>query len=95
MAKVNCHGVFRLPGNRELVVLVGVNPPDVPGGWLSEAARAAARELLAEQQAKVIEFNEHFERKKQENRDLYSRKPEFQKFQPVNDAYLAMEERRE
>jgi hypothetical protein len=91
MAKVNCHGVFCLPGNRELVVLVAVNPPDVPGGWLSEAVCAAARELPAEQQAKVIEFDEHIERQKQENRDLYSRSPEMRKFQAVNDAYLAME----
>lgn len=92
MAKVHCHGVFGLPGNRELLVLVGVNPPSGPAGWLSEAACAAARELLAEHQAKVAEFDEHIERKKQENDELFGRSPAMEKARTVSDALLAMEE---
>ncbi|MGE0673511.1 MAG: hypothetical protein AB7O64_10670 [Methylibium sp.] len=92
MAKVHCHGVFGLPGNRELLVLVGVNPPSRPRGWLSEAVCAAARELLAEHQAKDAEFDEHMERKKQENDELFGRSPAMEKARNVSDALLAMEE---
>jgi hypothetical protein len=92
MAKVHCQGVFGLPGNRELLVLVVVNPPSRPGGWLPEAVCAAARELLAEHQTKVAEFDEHIERKKLDNDELFSRSPAMGKARNVSDALLAMEE---
>ena len=56
-AKVHCHGVFVLPGDRQLLVLVGINHPLTTGTWLPDLAYARARELHAEHQAKLAEFN--------------------------------------
>lgn len=92
MAKVYCHAVFGLPGDRELLVLVGVSPPTRPSGWMPEAACDGARDLLVEHKAKVAEFDAHIERKKQENDEFYRRTPELEKFRGAAEGFLAMEE---
>lgn len=92
MAKVHCHAVLALPGNRELLVLVEVTPPSRPSGWLPEAVCFAARELLVAHRDKIAEFDEHIERKKQENDELFGRSPSMEKARNVSDALLAMEE---
>ena len=87
-AKIHCHGVFLLPGGRELLVLVAANLPSKEGAWLPDQARAKARDLLAEHQTKVAEFDAHIERKKQENARLFSKSEQGQN---VADTMLAME----
>jgi hypothetical protein len=72
-AKVYCHGVFGLPGGSQLLVLVGINPGSESGGWLSGIARIRGRELLAEYQAKIAEFDALMERRKQEYERIFSR----------------------
>jgi hypothetical protein len=90
-AKVHCHGALALPGNRELLVLLGVASAPRRGGWLPEPMRAAARELLAEHQAKVADLDEHIERKKQKYDELYSQSPETERARNVACVHSAME----
>jgi hypothetical protein len=87
-AKVHCHGVFVLPDHRELLVLVGVNPPLTPGTWFPDAAHAHAREFLADHQARVAEFEAQIEHKRQEIERLFAGG---EQGKSVADALLAAE----
>ncbi len=72
VASVYCYGVFVLPGKGEVLVLVGIEPPsEGVDGWLPEAARMTARELLAAHQAAEVEVEKKIERRKEENEGLF------------------------
>lgn len=89
--KVYCHAVLALPGNQELLVLVGLSPPSQPDEWLPESVATVARELLAEHRTKVDEFDAYIKRKEQDNEKLLIDYPATKIAKNVSDAYLAME----
>lgn len=90
-AKLHCHGVFCIGGGSELLVLVAVAPPARPGHWLSETVGIKARELLAEHQAKLVEFEAHIESKKQENERIFGSSEEMAKAKSLGETLLAVE----
>jgi len=63
----HCHGVFLLPDNNNLCIVVGRSKPVDSSSWISAAVKTKADALYREHQAKVAEFNENIEHKKQEN----------------------------
>lgn len=60
----HCHGVFLLPDEKTLSVLVGRTKPVAPNTWIAAPLKAEADALLAEHQAKVAEFDERIKLKK-------------------------------
>ena len=90
-AKLHCHGVFCIAGGSELLVLGGVALPTGPGPWLSETVGIKARELLAEHQAKRVEFEAHIESKKQENERIFGSSEEMAKAKSLGETLLAVE----
>lgn len=69
----HCHGVFLLPGEKSLCVVVGRAKPSSQDTWISTALKAKADTLLRDHQSKVAGFDEEMERKKQENEEFYDR----------------------
>lgn len=91
-AQVHCHGVWRLPDHRDLLVLVGINPPSSPSVWLPDMARAVAREVHTEHMAKVAKFDTHIDRKKQKSEEFFGGEEQTEWGKIVGDAFLAMED---
>lgn len=94
MAKVHCHGVFCLPGGRELLVLVSVNAAAAPEVWLPQSVRDDANLLLKEHQAKVVEFDDQIRRKRQSNEEIFSDRPDYARSKDIADTLIGMESMR-
>ncbi|WP_144731168.1 MULTISPECIES: hypothetical protein [Comamonadaceae] len=85
-----CCGVFLLPDDKTLCVLVGRSKPLVPDAWISSTLKASADALLLEHQTKVAEFDDAISRKRQDNEDFYGRHSAMKKFEGFAQAQLAM-----
>lgn len=88
--KVHCHGTFALPGEHELLVLVGVNAPSVPGTWLTSEVREYAAVLLKEYEAKLVEYDQELERDKQKREELNCLHHDTEKRSGCGEAITAM-----
>ena len=88
----HCHGVFLLPDCKTLCVVVGRSKPVSPDTWISASLKAEADALLAEQQAKVAEFEKNIEIKKQANDTLKERYKSVENFGAWGEATIAIEE---
>lgn len=88
----HCHGVFLLPDEKMLCVLVGRAKPVAPDAWISTSLKAVADVLILENQAKVAEFDEQIKRKKQANEEIKERYQSDENFGAWGDAMVANEE---
>ncbi len=86
-----CHGVFLLPDDKTLCVLVGRSKPHALYGWISEELKAAANALVLEHRSKVVEFDDVIERKRKANEDFYARSSDMKKYEGFAEARIAME----
>ncbi len=64
----HCHGIFALPNDTLLCVLIGRDPAVFPNLWMSEPLKAAAGALLAEHKEDIAKLKEK-ERLRQESWD--------------------------
>ncbi len=86
-----CHGMFLLPGEKTLCVVVGCAKPITSDAWISAALKAEADAMQLDHQAQIAEFEARIQRKKQQNEASFSSTPAMDKDKNVADAYLAME----
>jgi len=76
----HCYGVFVLPGDKSLCVLVGRDPPASANRWISEALKATADTLLAEHQDTMAAIDEEEAREKESWDALCERDPRMKDF---------------
>lgn len=89
----HCHGVFSLPDGDNLCLVVGRYKPVDLSIWISAEVKAAADALHHDHQAKVTEFNERIESKKQANEAFKQRMQSDPNFGSWDgDTSIAMEE---
>jgi hypothetical protein len=86
-----CRGVFLLPGEQSLCVLVGRSKPIRLGSWISTALKAEADVLLLNHQSNVAEFEENIKCKRQKNEEFVRRNDVMKKFETVLDLPVMME----
>lgn len=68
-----CHGVFLLPGEGSLAVLVSRNNPHDACRWISTELKAKADILVLEHEAAVAVFDEEMRRKREAGEELWER----------------------
>jgi hypothetical protein len=88
-----CHGVFLLPDQKNLCVVVGRAKPVTTDAWISSQLKSESIALLIEHQIKVAEFNEAMKLKEKSNNDFFGSNAGMEKYENVADAFLAMEKR--
>jgi hypothetical protein len=69
----HCHGVFLLPGEKSLCVLVGCSKAIHSDHWIPHALKSEADTLLRDHIAKVAEFEKNIERERQNNEKFFGR----------------------
>lgn len=87
-----CHGVFLLPGEESLCVLVGRSKPIRSDHLIPAALKAKADVLLLDHKSEVAEFKTRIECKRQTNADFFGNSHDIEKFKTLADSSLAMEE---
>ena len=87
-----CYGVFLLPDEKTLSVLVGRTKPGALHTWIAASLKVEADALLEEHQVRVAEFDERIRLKKQENDAFKERFKTYQNFGAWGDAMAAIEE---
>jgi hypothetical protein len=75
-----CHGVFLLPGEKSLCVLLGDSTPIRSDHWIPAALKAEADALLRDHKLKVAEFEKNIERERQENEKFFGHKDNLKNF---------------
>ena len=86
-----CHGVFLLPDQENLCVVVGRSKPFTSDAWIPSQLRAESDTLLLEHQSKTAEFDERMKLKEKSNNDFYASNAGMEKGENVADAFLSME----
>lgn len=71
----HCHGVFLLPGQKSLCILVGRENPSAPNCWISEALKSTSAALLADHNFIIDAIREEEEREKEKWDALCERDP--------------------
>ncbi len=86
-----CHGVFLLPDQKNLCVVVGRFKPVITDEWISSQLKVESDALLLEHQSKTADFKERMKIKEKSDKDFYSRNSLMEQAGNVANAYLAME----
>ena len=88
----HCHCVFLLPDGKNLCVVVGRSKPVFSSIWIPATVMTKADALYRDHQAKLTEFNESIERKKQGNEAFKQRFQSDSNFGAWGDASIALDE---
>lgn len=88
----HCHGVFLLPDQKTLSVLVGRTKPATPNTWIAAPLKVEVDTLLTEHRALASEFDERIRIKKLESEARKERFKSDQNLGEWGDAMLVMEE---
>jgi hypothetical protein len=88
----HCYAVYLLPDGKSLCVVVGRSKLVAPDTWISAALKAEADRLLAEHQAKVVEFDKSIKLRRQANDALKARYKSDQNFGEWADTLCSIEE---
>lgn len=86
-----CHGVFLLPDQENLCVVVGRSKPFTSDAWIPSQLKAESDKLLLEHQSKTAEFDERMKLKEKSDNDFYASNAGMDKGKNVADAFLGME----
>lgn len=84
-----CHGVFLLPGEKRLCVLVGREKPISSNYWISQELKIRADDLLEAHRSSVAAFEKSIECEAQKNEEIYGRNVDMKKFKWFADATLS------
>jgi len=87
-----CHGVFLLPGEKTLCLVVGRTKPASSNTWIAPTLKADIDALMLAHKAKVAEFDEGIKAKKQANEALKERYQADNSFGAWGDVAIAVEE---
>jgi hypothetical protein len=88
-----CHGIFLLPQENSLCLVVGRSQPNSNSSWISNDLKAAADVLFSEHELKVAEFEEYIAQKKKDNDSLFGKNSDMASFAPLACSMLANESR--
>lgn len=88
----HCHGVFLLPDNKNVCLLVGRRKPTNTDGWISKAVKAKADKLLQDYQTKFKGFETNINLKRQENEAFHAKHTDLKSYHGYSKAILAAEE---
>jgi hypothetical protein len=87
-----CHGVFLLPGEKTLCLVVGRTKPVSSNAWIAPTLKVDIDALLLAHNSKVAEFDEGIKAKKEANDALKERYQADNSFGAWGDAAIAVEE---
>lgn len=90
--KLYCRGVFRLPSDQELLVLVGWNPYPYSELQQFDSVRTLALEQLKAHEVEVYAFEKQLEQGKQEQKEFQERHPEMEKYWGIAEASISIKE---
>ena len=97
MIRVYCHGVFRLSGHHEVLVLVGREPPAVPPMGVDEAAKAFAVSVCETYRQETAAYEEAVARERErlwkENEELSKANPELARVLDLVDTFSSWQRR--